>query len=270
MGYQPRKGYTLASNTESKQHFAGETSELKLQVSKASIGALGLAHVVTQLSHIHGLLWLQMHWQTSDLYTMTSDGDKTEKSQSFRLNLAVLFFSLQLRSQGSCTSASWTCPTTACTTSSTACWRTSTSYGSSRWRTTRGSATTTSTTWSTGSSTTPASSTRAWSAPSRGSSGAGAWRTTSRPTTASAPRINRPEGWTWDRGEQTLRRRRWWGRWAMAKGSACLSRWRRRRRRTSRSSGWVRISFVSFVDQWTGSIWCTGGLWMGWRTEYWK
>lgn len=105
----------------------------------------------------------------------SGQGDGVNSAADWDANFVcvLLLFSFQLHLQACCTSVSLTYPTTASVTSSMVCWRISTSYGSSRWRTTRGSATTTSTTWSTGSSTTPESSTAASSALSRRSSGVG-------------------------------------------------------------------------------------------------
>lgn len=105
----------------------------------------------------------------------SGQGDGINPAAEWDANLLcfLLFFSFQLHLQACFTSVSLTYPTTASGTSSTVCWRISTSYGSSRWRTTRGSATTTSTTWSIGSSTTLESSTAASSALSRRSSGVG-------------------------------------------------------------------------------------------------
>lgn len=170
----------------------------------------------------------------------------------------LLFFPSQLHLQACCTSVSLTCPTTASITSSMVYWRTSTSYGSSRWRTTLGSVTTTSTTWSTGSSTTLASSTLAWSALRHGSSGAGASRITSRPTTGNVQRIDKLKRWIRDRvdkGGQTMRHRRWWGRRLRVGVAVCLSTWKRKNPTGLKSSGWVRM----VVDQRT--VWFGGLCW---------
>lgn len=159
----------------------------------------------------------------------------------------------QLHLRVCCTFASSTSPTTASITSNMVYWRTSISYASSRWRTTPGSVTTTSTTWSTGSSTTPVSSTLAWSAPSQRSSRGGALRITSRPTMGNVPRINKQKGRIQDRedkGEQTMRHRRWWRRQVRGRVSVCLGHWKRKIPKGLRSSGWLRME----VYQWTGVV----------------
>ena len=187
------------------------------------------------------------------MFCRQSSGGKVDRMNSQLLEMSGFFFLLpQLHLQACCTSASLTCPTTASITSRMGCWRTSTSCGGCRWRATHGSVTTTSTTWSTGSSTTQPSCTVAWSAPNQRSSGAGASKTTSRPTTGNVQRINKLEGWTRSREgktEQTMRPRRCWGRQVWAMGRVCLSLWGRSPT-SLRSSGWARME----THRWTGTL----------------
>ena len=182
--------------------------------------------------------------------------------------LALLLFPSQLHSRACCTSVSLTCPTTASITSSTVCWRICTSYGSSRWTTTPGSATTTSTTWSTGSSTTRASSTLAWSALSHRSSGAGASRITSRPTTGNVPRTSKMAWMEWildreDKWGQTMTPKKWWGRRLRGRVRVCLSRWKRSPTRL-RSLGWARVVWTGVVRYGERIV---GSLWTDWRMD---